>query len=210
RRLSPEGERSLVRRLKAREERALAELYDALGPWVLGLGWRILGDEAEAEEVVADVFAQVWRRIDRHDARRGALVPWVLSIARNRALDALGRGAGGRGGRGRPGAGPARGGGARVAAPPRGACRAGSAPRGAAARGAARVLRGAVAQRDRAAAGRAAGHGQDAAADRPAQAERAAATPQGLAGMTDWLGMAASPRIPPPELKARALARAFA
>src|SRR5581483_4538796 len=92
RRLSPEGERSLVRRLKAREERALAELYDALGPWVLGLAWRILGDEAEAEEVVADVFAQVWRRIDRHDARRGALVPWVLSIARNRALDALRRG----------------------------------------------------------------------------------------------------------------------
>jgi RNA polymerase sigma-70 factor (ECF subfamily) len=80
-----------VRRLKAREERALAELYDALGPWVLGLAWRILGDEAEAEEVVADVFAQVWRRIDRHDARRGALVPWVLSIARNRALDALRR-----------------------------------------------------------------------------------------------------------------------
>jgi RNA polymerase sigma-70 factor (ECF subfamily) len=80
-----------VRRLKAREERALAELYDTLGPWVFGLAWRVLGDGAEAEEVVADVFAQVWRRIDRHDARRGALVPWVLSIARNWALDALRR-----------------------------------------------------------------------------------------------------------------------
>jgi RNA polymerase sigma-70 factor (ECF subfamily) len=80
-----------VRRLKARDERALAELYDRLAPWVLGLAFRILQDEDEAEEVVGDVFVQVWRRVDQHDARRGPLVPWILSIARNRALDALRR-----------------------------------------------------------------------------------------------------------------------
>jgi RNA polymerase sigma-70 factor (ECF subfamily) len=90
-RLSQEAERSLVRRLKARDERALAELYDRLAPWVLGLAFRILQDEDEAEEVVGDVFVQVWRRVDQHDARRGPLVPWILSIARNRALDALRR-----------------------------------------------------------------------------------------------------------------------
>ena len=86
-RLSQEAERTLVRRLKARDERALGELYDVLAPWVLGLACRILHDEAEAEEVVSDVFAQVWRHVHRHDAGRGPLVPWILAIARNRAED---------------------------------------------------------------------------------------------------------------------------
>ncbi len=90
-RLSQEAERSLIRRLRARDERALAELYDVLAPWVLGLAFRILQDQDEAEEVVGDVFVHVWRRIDQHDARRGPLVPWILSIARNRSLDALRR-----------------------------------------------------------------------------------------------------------------------
>src|SRR5207302_3540541 len=88
-RLSQDGERSLLRRLRARDERALAELYDLVAPWVLGVAFRILQDEAEAEDVVGDVFQQVWGHIDQHDARRGPLVPWILSIARNRALDAL-------------------------------------------------------------------------------------------------------------------------
>lgn len=90
-RLSQEEASSLVRRLRAHDERALAELYDILAPWVLGVAYRILRDEDEAEDVVADVFVQVWRHVDQHDAKRGPLVPWVLSIARNRALDAMRR-----------------------------------------------------------------------------------------------------------------------
>lgn len=89
RRLSQEQERSLLVRLRAREESALAELYDHLAPWVLGLAQRILGDADEAEDVLSDVFVQVWARINQHDSSRGPLVPWVLSIARNRALDLL-------------------------------------------------------------------------------------------------------------------------
>ena len=69
----------------------MSELYDHLAPWVLGLAQRILGDADEAEDVLSDVFVQVWSRIHQHDARRGPLVPWVLSIARNRALDLLRR-----------------------------------------------------------------------------------------------------------------------
>lgn len=75
----------------ARDEHALSELYDQLAPWVLGVAYRILGDEDEAGEVVGDVFVQVWTNIKQHDASRGPLVPWVLSIARNRALDLLRR-----------------------------------------------------------------------------------------------------------------------
>lgn len=90
-RLTLEEERSLLVRLRAHEEAALGELYDRLSPWVLGVAYRILGDADEADEVLSDVFVQVWRRIDQHDARRGPLTPWVLSIARNRALDLLRR-----------------------------------------------------------------------------------------------------------------------
>ena len=91
RRLTQEQERGLLRRLRVRDESALAELYDALAPWVLGLAFRMLQDEDEAEEVVADTVTRVWNRVDRHDEARGALVPWILSIARHRALDALRR-----------------------------------------------------------------------------------------------------------------------
>lgn len=90
-RLTLEEERSLLVRLRAHEQAALGELYDRLSPWVLGVAYRILGDADEADEVLSDVFTQVWRRIDQHDAQRGPLTPWVLSIARNRALDLLRR-----------------------------------------------------------------------------------------------------------------------
>lgn len=90
-RLSQEHQRSLERRLKAGDERALGELFDLVAPWVLGLVLHILQDDDEAEEVVGDVFVQVWRHINQHDAGRGPLVPWILSIARNRSLDVLRR-----------------------------------------------------------------------------------------------------------------------
>jgi len=90
-RLSQEQQRSLARRLKAGDERALGELFDAVAPWILGLAFRILRDEDEADEVMGDVFVEVWRHIDQHDGARGPLVPWILSIARNRSLDALRR-----------------------------------------------------------------------------------------------------------------------
>jgi RNA polymerase sigma-70 factor (ECF subfamily) len=90
-RLSQEEERRLLARLNARDESALSELYDEMAPWVLGLAYRILQDDDEAEEVVGDVFTQVWWHVERHDARRGPLVPWILAIARNRALDLLRR-----------------------------------------------------------------------------------------------------------------------
>jgi RNA polymerase sigma-70 factor (ECF subfamily) len=90
-RLSQEHQGALERRLKAGDERALGELYDLVAPWILGLALHILHDADEAEDVVGDVFVQVWRHVAQHDAGRGPLVPWILSIARNRSLDVLRR-----------------------------------------------------------------------------------------------------------------------
>src|SRR5947207_15651676 len=90
-RFTQEKERSQERRVKAGDKRAIGELFDLVAPWILGLALHILHDEDEAEEVVGDVFVQVWRHIDQHDGGRGPLVPWILSIARNRSLDALRR-----------------------------------------------------------------------------------------------------------------------
>src|SRR3989442_9950734 len=97
-----------------------------------------------------------------------------------------------------------------MAGAPRGARRAGGPPRGAARSRIARVFRRADPQGDGPAPGPAARHREDAVADRPGEAGGGVGTRKGLAGMTDWLGMAAHPRPPRPELKGRVVAPALA
>ena len=81
----------LVERIVARDERALAALYDSAGARVYGLALRIVRSAAMAEEVLEDTFWQVWRQAPRFDAARGPVIGWVLAIARSRAIDALRR-----------------------------------------------------------------------------------------------------------------------
>jgi RNA polymerase sigma factor (sigma-70 family) len=81
----------LIERVVARDERALALLYDSLSRRVFALVLRITQRSALAEEVVEDVFWQVWRQAPRFDAARGRALTWVLAIARSRAIDALRR-----------------------------------------------------------------------------------------------------------------------
>jgi RNA polymerase sigma-70 factor (ECF subfamily) len=85
------GEASLRRRLVARDERALAELIDLASPWLLGLTRSILDDADEAEEVVLEAFGVAWDRAGSLTDEHDALLPWLLRIARNRAIDRLRR-----------------------------------------------------------------------------------------------------------------------
>ncbi len=87
--LSPAREDSFRSRLLARDERALSELVELVSPWLLGLVQGMLGDQDEAEEVVIESFRVAWERIQ--PARDGdyGLVPWLLGIARNRAIDRI-------------------------------------------------------------------------------------------------------------------------
>lgn len=87
--LTLEREASLQQRLLARDERALAELVELMTPWLLGVAQSMLSDRDEAEEVVQETFSIVWRRVDLFDRESGRLVPWLLRITRNRAIDRL-------------------------------------------------------------------------------------------------------------------------
>ena len=67
----------------------MAALYDRYSSIVYSVALRVLGEAGAAEDVLQDVFMQLWHRPGRFDASRGALGPWLAVIARNRAIDAL-------------------------------------------------------------------------------------------------------------------------
>jgi RNA polymerase sigma-70 factor (ECF subfamily) len=90
-----EGDAELVRRLQRRDPRAMAELYDRYGRLVYALIFRVVRDTGIAEDLVQETFLRVWNRVRSFEAERGALGPWLLAVARNRAIDYL-RSAGGR------------------------------------------------------------------------------------------------------------------
>ncbi|MFC9056632.1 ECF RNA polymerase sigma factor SigK [Streptomyces sp. NPDC057074] len=77
----------LLTRAAAGDEQAFAGVYDALAPSVMGLVFRVLRDEAQAEEVTQDVMVEVWRTADRFRPELGAARNWVLTLAHRRAVD---------------------------------------------------------------------------------------------------------------------------
>src|SRR5712691_2500400 len=78
---------ALVERMAERDERALGELYDRHGGTVYSLAFAIVGERADAEEVVADSFGQAWRTAEHFDPARGSVAAWFATITRTRALD---------------------------------------------------------------------------------------------------------------------------
>jgi RNA polymerase sigma-70 factor (ECF subfamily) len=89
----PEGKQptdaALMERVQQRDSTALEVLYDRYGRPVYSLVLRISQQPASAEEIVQDVFLQLWRSAERFQISRGPLEPWLFAMARNRALDFL-------------------------------------------------------------------------------------------------------------------------
>ena len=83
----PDGR--LLSRLLQKDVSAFEELYDRHARLVYGLVLRIVQQAATSEEVVQDIFLQLWRNAGQYDSSRGPFVPWLLTLARNRALDHL-------------------------------------------------------------------------------------------------------------------------
>jgi RNA polymerase sigma-70 factor (ECF subfamily) len=78
---------ALIKRVAEGDQSALAALYDATNRVVFGLVLRILSDRSTAEEVLLDVYTQVWRQAALYDRKRGAPLAWLMTIARSRAID---------------------------------------------------------------------------------------------------------------------------
>ena len=86
--MDPE-ERTLIARLQRRDPQALAELYDRYGKTAYSLVLRVVRSEAIAEDLVQETFLRVWNRVHSIDPDKGSVGPWLLAIARNRAIDYL-------------------------------------------------------------------------------------------------------------------------
>ena len=71
------------------DEAALARLYDQYRVILFGLLVRILGSREEAEDILQEVFVQVWRRAGDFDENRGKPFTWLVTLARSRAIDRL-------------------------------------------------------------------------------------------------------------------------
>lgn len=87
REVSPDA--TLVQSLLRQDVNAFEQLYERHSRLVYSLVLRILQQASTAEEVAQDVFLQLWRNAGSYDAERGPFVPWLLTMARNRALDHL-------------------------------------------------------------------------------------------------------------------------
>ncbi len=87
--LVAEREASLRQRLAARDEQALVELVEVATPWLLSVAQTMLQDRDEAEEVVMHTFRIAWENVTPDVGGHGGLMPYLLRVARHRAIDRL-------------------------------------------------------------------------------------------------------------------------
>lgn len=79
----------MLERIAAGDQTALGQLYDRFSSLLLSLSRRILGDTSEAEEILQEVFLQVWNQAARYDSRKSSVSTWLVLITRSRSIDRL-------------------------------------------------------------------------------------------------------------------------
>ncbi|MEM8675172.1 MAG: sigma-70 family RNA polymerase sigma factor [Cyanobacteria bacterium P01_G01_bin.67] len=82
---------ALMQRIAQQDQVALSLLYDRYARVMYSLAYKMLGNAEEAEEVVLDMFSQVWRTAERYDSQRGRTDSWLFLLTRSRALDRIRR-----------------------------------------------------------------------------------------------------------------------
>jgi RNA polymerase sigma-70 factor, ECF subfamily len=90
-RTSPAEDGVLLERVKANDQGAMAEFCDRYGSLVYMIALRVLKDTSHAEDVMQEVFLQVWRNPGAFQQGRGSLGAWLAVVTRNRAVDLLRR-----------------------------------------------------------------------------------------------------------------------
>jgi RNA polymerase sigma factor (sigma-70 family) len=84
-------EAALLARIRDRDERAVEELYARYSGPLFSLAYQVTGSDRYAQDVVQEVFIAVWKDAARFDPTRGALGPWLFSLARHKAIDQVRR-----------------------------------------------------------------------------------------------------------------------
>jgi RNA polymerase sigma-70 factor, ECF subfamily len=84
-------ELQLLLKLQAGDPRAVENLYDVCGRRAFGLAFHLVGNAAEAEDIVQEAFLALWQHAERLDPERGHVVPLLLTIVHHRATDHLRR-----------------------------------------------------------------------------------------------------------------------
>ena len=74
-------------RIHAKDESALAELYDNFSSAMFSLSYQILNDQWESEEVIQDIFSYIWRKPEAFSPQKGKFSSWLLVLTRNRSID---------------------------------------------------------------------------------------------------------------------------
>ena len=82
-------EEVLVERTAGGDSEALAELYDRFCGMLMGLATKILGNPSDAEDVLQEVFVQVWKQASRYQPSRSSVSTWLVLITRSRSIDRL-------------------------------------------------------------------------------------------------------------------------
>ncbi len=89
RKVAAEEDRRLLRAIVARETDALSSLYNRYSGMLQALAHRVLGDASDSEEILQEVFLQVWNQAERYDSSRSSVSTWLVLITRSRSIDRL-------------------------------------------------------------------------------------------------------------------------
>ncbi|MGH9516219.1 MAG: sigma-70 family RNA polymerase sigma factor [Terriglobales bacterium] len=83
------NDEALISAIRYGDQQAMAQLYDRYSSLVYAVALRVLSETGAAEDVLQEIFMQVWRNPGSFEAGRGNLAPWLAVITRNRAVDVL-------------------------------------------------------------------------------------------------------------------------
>jgi len=79
----------LIRRISKKDEAALSEFYDIHYRYLFTVIFNILRDKAEAEDLLQEIFIQIWEKIDSYDETLGHPLAWITRMTRNKSIDRI-------------------------------------------------------------------------------------------------------------------------
>jgi len=84
-----EAEIALLKRIGQGDRKSFEELYDRFAGVLFSTACRVLNNREAAEDVLQEVFIQIWEKAPLYDPRRGKPITWALTLTRHKAIDRL-------------------------------------------------------------------------------------------------------------------------